>query len=193
MSIQVQISQLEHGHAQRLLEAAAHHHQELDLETQRLRESQLQAQTVLESREKAHQQRVRGLEGQVRYLPGGLVVLVLPAKIKEKPPHPHVFFCASQLQTLREQLELEARRQLGPLPSRGAQAQTLGGSTSADTSTSGGGAMALGTMLALAGPLPPPARSSHMCGEDYINLRQNSTTTNNECFVYEQHGRAKLF
>lgn len=35
--------------------------------------------------------------------------------------------------------------------------------------------------------------SSHMCAEDYINLRQNSTTTNNECFVYERPGRAKLF
>lgn len=71
MSIQAQISQLEHLHTQRLLEAAARHHQELDLETQRLRESQLQAQSVLESREKAHRQRVRGLEGQVQYLPGG--------------------------------------------------------------------------------------------------------------------------
>lgn len=50
-----------------------------------------------------------------------------------------------------------------------------------------------GAALAPAAPLPPPPRSSHMCAEDYINLRQNSTTTNNECFVYERPGRAKLF
>lgn len=72
MSVQVQISLLEQTHAQRLLEAAARHHQELDLQTQRLRDSQLQSQSLLEGREKAHRQRVRGLEGQVQYLSGGL-------------------------------------------------------------------------------------------------------------------------
>lgn len=72
MSTQTQISQLEQSHAQRLLEVAARHHQELDLQTQRLRESQLESQSVLEGREKAHRQRVRGLEGQVEYLSGGL-------------------------------------------------------------------------------------------------------------------------
>lgn len=37
--------------------------------------------------------------------------------------------------------------------------------------------------------LPP----MHMCTADYINLQENSTTTNNECFVYEWTGCAKLF
>lgn len=37
--------------------------------------------------------------------------------------------------------------------------------------------------------LPP----MHMCTPDYINLQENSTTTNNECFVYKWTGCAKLF
>lgn len=62
---QAQVSQLEHCHAQRLLEVTARHHQELDLEMDRLRDSQLQAEQALESREKAHRQRVKCLEEQV--------------------------------------------------------------------------------------------------------------------------------
>lgn len=62
---QAQLTQQEHAHAQRLLEVTARHHQELDLETDRLRDSQLQAEQALESREKAHRQRVRCLEEQV--------------------------------------------------------------------------------------------------------------------------------
>lgn len=62
---QAQLTQLEHAHGQRLLEVTARHHQELDLETDRLRDSQLQAEQALESREKAHRQRVRCLEEQV--------------------------------------------------------------------------------------------------------------------------------
>lgn len=62
---QAHISQLEHCHAQRLLEVTARHHQELDLEMDRLRDSQLQAEQALETREKAHRQRVKCLEEQV--------------------------------------------------------------------------------------------------------------------------------
>lgn len=62
---QAQISQLEHSHAQRVLEVTARHHQELDLEMDRLRDSQLQAEQALECREKAHRQRVKCLEEQV--------------------------------------------------------------------------------------------------------------------------------
>ncbi|XP_034736357.1 rootletin [Etheostoma cragini] len=64
-AVQAQISQLEHSHAQRLLEVTARHHQELDMETERLRDSQLQAERALETREKAHRQRVKCLEEQV--------------------------------------------------------------------------------------------------------------------------------
>ncbi|TNN74181.1 putative ciliary rootlet coiled-coil protein 2 [Liparis tanakae] len=64
-AVQAQVSQLEHAHAQRLLEVTARHHQELDLDTDRLRESQFQAEHALETREKAHRQRVKCLEEQV--------------------------------------------------------------------------------------------------------------------------------
>jgi len=63
--LQAQISQLEHSYAQHLLEVTARHHQELDLETDRLRDSQLQAEVALETRERAHHQRVKCLEEQV--------------------------------------------------------------------------------------------------------------------------------
>lgn len=62
---QAQLTQQEHAHTQRLLEVTARHHQELDMETDRLRDSQLQAEQALERREKAHRQRVRCLEEQV--------------------------------------------------------------------------------------------------------------------------------
>uniref|UniRef100_A0A3B4GVC1 Ciliary rootlet coiled-coil, rootletin family member 2 n=1 Tax=Pundamilia nyererei TaxID=303518 RepID=A0A3B4GVC1_9CICH len=64
-TLQAHISQSEHAHAHRLLEVTARHHQELDMETERLRDNQLQAEQALESREKAHRQRVRGLEEQL--------------------------------------------------------------------------------------------------------------------------------
>ncbi|XP_032382850.1 rootletin [Etheostoma spectabile] len=64
-AVQAKISQLEHSHAQRLLEVTARHHQELDMETERLRDSQLQAERALGTREKAHRQRVKCLEEQV--------------------------------------------------------------------------------------------------------------------------------
>lgn len=65
-SPQAQTSQLERSHAQHLLELTARHHRELDSETDRVRDAQLQAEQALESREKAHRQRVKGLEEQVR-------------------------------------------------------------------------------------------------------------------------------
>ncbi|XP_061680966.1 rootletin isoform X3 [Syngnathoides biaculeatus] len=63
--LQAHVSQLEQAQAKRLLEAATRHHQELEAATQRLRDAQLQAQQALESREKAHRQRVKCLEDQV--------------------------------------------------------------------------------------------------------------------------------
>ncbi|XP_068447240.1 rootletin isoform X3 [Clinocottus analis] len=64
-AVQARASQLEHAHTQRLLEVTARHHQELDLETDRLRDSQFQAEQALETREKAHRHRVKCLEEQV--------------------------------------------------------------------------------------------------------------------------------
>lgn len=79
--VQAQISELEHSHAQRLLKETARHHQELDLETDRLRDGQLQAEQALETREKAHRQRVRCLEEQVflyfLYLTTGISVFII--------------------------------------------------------------------------------------------------------------------
>ncbi len=65
LSLQSQISILEQTHSQRLLEVTACHRQELDLETERMRDSQQQAERALEAREKAHRQRVHCLEEQV--------------------------------------------------------------------------------------------------------------------------------
>ncbi|XP_049578492.1 rootletin isoform X2 [Syngnathus scovelli] len=67
-ALKSQIGQLEQAQAQRLLEVTARHHQEMETATERLRQAQLQAQQALESREKAHRQRVRCLEDQVSTL-----------------------------------------------------------------------------------------------------------------------------
>ncbi|MED6250794.1 hypothetical protein ATANTOWER_010030 [Ataeniobius toweri] len=64
-TLKVQISELEHAHAQHLLEVTAHHHKELNSETERLRNSQLEVELALETREMAHHQRVILLEEQV--------------------------------------------------------------------------------------------------------------------------------
>ncbi|XP_034438966.1 rootletin isoform X1 [Hippoglossus hippoglossus] len=82
-TLQAQISQVEHSHAQRLLEVTARHHQELDLETDRLRDSQFQAEHALESREKAHRQRVKCLEEQV---------LTLKEQLEQETRRRHAYF-----------------------------------------------------------------------------------------------------
>lgn len=65
LSLQSQVSILEQTHSQRLLEVSARHKQELDLESERMRDSQQQTERALEAREKAHRQRVHCLEEQV--------------------------------------------------------------------------------------------------------------------------------
>ena len=50
----------------RLIDITSRHHQENDLETERLRSAQLQAERLLEARERAHRQQIKGLEEQVR-------------------------------------------------------------------------------------------------------------------------------
>lgn len=56
---------MEQSQSQSLLETATRHRQELQVEIERLRGSQVQAERTLEARERAHRQRVKGLEEQV--------------------------------------------------------------------------------------------------------------------------------
>ena len=64
-SLQEQLLTSEQTHAQRLTEVSNRHRQESEVELDRLRTSQLQAERTLEVRERAHKQRVKGLEEQV--------------------------------------------------------------------------------------------------------------------------------
>lgn len=49
----------------RLIDLTTRHRQETEMETERLRTAQYQAERTLEARERAHRQRVKGLEEQV--------------------------------------------------------------------------------------------------------------------------------
>ena len=49
----------------RLIDLTTRHRAETEMETERLRSAQLQAERLLEAREKAHRQKVKGLEEQV--------------------------------------------------------------------------------------------------------------------------------
>nr|XP_054768289.1 uncharacterized protein LOC129275835 [Lytechinus pictus] len=53
-----------HHFFSRLIELTTRHRQETEIETERLRTAQLQAERTLEARERAHRQRVKGLEEQ---------------------------------------------------------------------------------------------------------------------------------
>lgn len=61
---------MEQTHSQALMETAARHRQELQMEIERLRNAQIQAERTLDARERAHRQRVKGLEEQVSPFPG---------------------------------------------------------------------------------------------------------------------------
>ncbi|KAM9663694.1 LOW QUALITY PROTEIN: ciliary rootlet coiled-coil protein 2 [Trichechus inunguis] len=63
--LQVQMAEMEQAHAQQLQELAAQHQQDLAAEAERLHGAQLQAAEALESRERPHQQQVKGWEQQV--------------------------------------------------------------------------------------------------------------------------------
>jgi len=67
-SLQAQLSELESQHAQRLIDLTTRHRAETEMETERLRANQNQAERTLESRERTHRQRVKGLEEQVATL-----------------------------------------------------------------------------------------------------------------------------
>ena len=64
-SPQSRYSELGSAQSQYLLEEKARRKRQMEVQTGRLRLSGLQAETALESREKAHHQMVKGLEGQV--------------------------------------------------------------------------------------------------------------------------------
>merc|ERR1712187_496923 len=58
----------EQGHARRILELTSRHRQEADAKMERLRSAHAQAERTLESRERSHRQRIRGLEEQITTL-----------------------------------------------------------------------------------------------------------------------------
>ena len=64
--MQAQLAATEQTHSQRLAEVSNRHREESEVEVERLRTAQLQAERTLEVRERAHRQRVKGLEEQVR-------------------------------------------------------------------------------------------------------------------------------
>jgi len=67
-ALQGQLAEVEQQHAQRLIDLTTRHRSETEMETDRLRSAQLQAEKTLESRERAHRQRVKGLEEQISTL-----------------------------------------------------------------------------------------------------------------------------
>ncbi len=66
--LQTQLGELEQQHAQRLIDLTTRNRKESEMEVERLRASQLQTEKQLESREKSHRQRVKGLEEQIATL-----------------------------------------------------------------------------------------------------------------------------
>lgn len=67
-ALQAQLADTEQAHAGRLIEITTRHRQESEMEIDRLRTAQVQAERTLEARERAHRQRVKGLEEQVSTL-----------------------------------------------------------------------------------------------------------------------------
>ena len=64
-ALQAQLSDTEQVNAQRLIDITTRHRQESELEMERLRTAQIQSERTLEARERAHRQRIKGLEEQV--------------------------------------------------------------------------------------------------------------------------------
>merc|ERR1712227_883519 len=62
------LAETEQGHAHRILELTSRHRQEADAEMERLRSAHSQSERTLESRERSHRQRIRGLEEQITTL-----------------------------------------------------------------------------------------------------------------------------
>lgn len=97
---------MEQTHSQSLMETAARHRQELQLEIERLRSAQTQAERTLDARERAHRQRIRGLEEQVEPEPWRTTA---PSMYGQDRSY-LLFLCHPQISTLKEQLQQELRR-----------------------------------------------------------------------------------
>merc|ERR1711976_219067 len=67
-NLQNNLAEAEQQHSSRLVDLTTRHRQETEMETERLRSAQIQAERTLESRERAHRQRIKGLEEQVSTL-----------------------------------------------------------------------------------------------------------------------------
>jgi rootletin len=63
-----QLGEAEQGHARKLVELTSRHRQEIEMESERSRLSQGQLEKTQIARERAHKQRIKGLEEQVRWL-----------------------------------------------------------------------------------------------------------------------------
>ncbi|XP_069755172.1 rootletin-like [Narcine bancroftii] len=63
--LQCKVVVMEWSHSQRLIELTTRHHQQLEKETQRLRNANQQAERILEAKEQAHRQRVTLLQEQL--------------------------------------------------------------------------------------------------------------------------------
>jgi rootletin len=66
--LQGQLAEAEQIHAQRLIDITTRNRKETEMETERLRSSQIQSERQLESREKSHRQRIKSLEEQIATL-----------------------------------------------------------------------------------------------------------------------------
>ncbi|KAL8563296.1 hypothetical protein ACOMHN_063958 [Nucella lapillus] len=66
--LQSQLADAEQRHAQRLVDLNTRHRAETEMEMERLRSSQIQAEKMMEARERCHRQKVKGLEEQIHTL-----------------------------------------------------------------------------------------------------------------------------
>ncbi|KAK3104963.1 hypothetical protein FSP39_014171 [Pinctada imbricata] len=66
--LQAQLAEAEQQHAQRLIDLTTRHRAETEMETERLRSAQLQAERMLETRERSHRAKVKGLEETIATL-----------------------------------------------------------------------------------------------------------------------------
>lgn len=64
-NLQAALAEQEQQNAQRLIDLTTRHRTETEMETERLRTAQLQAERTLDSRERAHRMKIKALEEQV--------------------------------------------------------------------------------------------------------------------------------
>ncbi|XP_076086637.1 uncharacterized protein LOC143057256 isoform X1 [Mytilus galloprovincialis] len=66
--LQAQLAEAEQQHAQRLIDVTTRHRAETEMETERLRTAQMQAERMLETRERSNRTKIKGLEETVATL-----------------------------------------------------------------------------------------------------------------------------